>query len=138
VLFQLEKQSSFQYLILNVSLQNFLNSKHSRNWGFVPRHLQDQVTQLHASIDGEDIPKSELEKYRIQSPPFYFALPENNILDLSANTTTQAVSVFVKPLSLGKHEISFGGDVTGADDNAASSAESSGWNYNTTYELMIH
>jgi hypothetical protein len=54
--------------------------------------FQDQVTELHASIDGQDITEIELKKYRVQSPLFYFTLPENNILDLPANTTTQAVS----------------------------------------------
>jgi hypothetical protein len=105
--------------------------------------FQDQVTELHASIDGQDIPEIELEKYRVQSPLFYFTLPENNILDLPANTTTQAVSdgnwVFVKPLNPGTHEISFRGNVTSTGDNATAESFSfpSGWNYNTIYELVI-
>jgi len=70
-------------------------------------------------------------------------LSENNILDLPTNTTTAAVSngnwVFVEPLSPGKHEISFRGDVNNTTDNASakSFAFPSGWNYTTTYELMI-
>jgi hypothetical protein len=105
--------------------------------------FQDQVTDLHASIDGQEIPKTELEKYRISSPPFYFTLPENNILGLPAKTTTSAISdgnwVFVKPLDSGKHEISFMGDVTSTDENtsAESFAFPSGWNFTTTYELII-
>jgi hypothetical protein len=106
--------------------------------------FQDQVIQLRASIDGHDIPEKELEMYRVQSLPFYFMLPENNILDLPANTVTQAVSdgnwVFVKPFSPGKHEISFRGEVnvTSNDDNSTQSfAFPTGWDYNTTYELLI-
>ncbi len=105
--------------------------------------FQDQVTDLHASIDGQEIPSIELEKYRIQSPPFYFTLPENNILDLPTNTTTAAVSdgnwVFVKPLSPGKHEIGFRGDVNSTANNATaeSFAFPSGWNYSTIYELVM-
>ncbi|MPZ06252.1 MAG: hypothetical protein GEU26_07520 [Nitrososphaeraceae archaeon] len=106
--------------------------------------FQDQVTQLHFSIDGQDISEIELEKYRIQSPPFYFTLPENNILDLPENTTTSAVSdgnwVFLKPLSLGRHEISFSGNINSSTTNHASTdsfAFPSGWNYSTTYELVI-
>ena len=53
--------------------------------------FQYQVTQLQASIDGVDIPESELKKYRIQSLTFNFTLPEDNI-GLPANTTTQAVA----------------------------------------------
>lgn len=105
--------------------------------------FQDQVTDLHASIDGQEIPKIELEKYRIQSPLFYFTLPENNILGLPPNTTTGAISdgnwVFARPLIPDKHEISFRGDVTSIVNNATaeSFAFPSGWNYNTTYELVI-
>jgi hypothetical protein len=106
--------------------------------------LQDQVTQLYASIDGYDIPEKELEKNRLQSPPFYFKLPEDNILDLPANITTKAVSdgnwVFVKPLSPGKHEISFRGGVnvtSNADNSTESFAFPTGWDYNTTYNLLI-
>lgn len=107
--------------------------------------FQDQVTDLHASIDGQEISKIELEKYRIQSPPFYFTLPENYILDLPTNTTTGAISdgnwVFVKPLIPGRHEISFRGDVSNIINNATATVESfafpSGWNYSTTYELVI-
>jgi|SoiMethySBSTD1v2_1073268.scaffolds.fasta_scaffold308309_1 hypothetical protein len=105
--------------------------------------FQDQVTGLHANIDGQEIPKTELEKYRIQSPPFYFTLPKNNILSLPPNIATDAISdgnwVFVKPLIPGKHEISFRGDVTNIVNNAAAESFSfpSGWNYNTTYKLII-
>ena len=71
--------------------------------------FQDQVTQIHFSMDGQDLSEIELEKYRIQSPAFNFTLPENNILDLPENTTTSAVSdgnsVFLKPVSPGRHEI---------------------------------
>jgi hypothetical protein len=76
----------------------------------------------------------ELEKYRIQSPRFYFILPENNILDLPENTMTSAVSdgnwVFLKPLSLGRHEISFRGNINSSTTNHASTesfAFPSGW-----------
>jgi hypothetical protein len=71
-------------------------------------------------------------------------LPENNILNLPANTTTQAVSdgnwVFVRPLSPGMHELSFRGEVnvTGDDDNPTESfAFPTGWDYNTTYKLSV-
>jgi hypothetical protein len=69
--------------------------------------IQDQVTTLIASIDGVPIP--HLQEYRIQSPPFNFTLPQNNILGMPANTTTQAIAdgnwVFLKPLSPGIHKI---------------------------------
>jgi hypothetical protein len=62
--------------------------------------IQDQVTPLMTSVDG--VPILHLQEYRIQSPPFNFTLPHNNILGMPANTTTQAVAdgnwVFLKPL----------------------------------------
>jgi hypothetical protein len=107
--------------------------------------FQDHVTQLHFSIDGQDLSEIELEKYRIQSPAFNFTLPEDNILDLPENTTTSAVSdgnwVFLKPLSPGRHEISFRGNINSSTTTNYASTESfafpSGWNYSTTYELVI-
>lgn len=69
--------------------------------------FQDQVTELHSSIDGQNISETELKMSRIQSPPFNFTLPENNILDLPEDTSTVAVSdgnwVLLKPLSPGIH-----------------------------------
>jgi hypothetical protein len=50
--------------------------------------FQDQVIQLQASVDGVNIPESELIKYRIQSPPFNFTSPQGNTLGLPANTNT--------------------------------------------------
>ncbi|MGA9318218.1 MAG: hypothetical protein WBV84_09180 [Nitrososphaeraceae archaeon] len=106
--------------------------------------FQDQVTQLQFSMDGQDVSEIELEEYRIQSPAFNFTLPENNILDLPENTMTSAVSdgnwVFLKPLSLGRREISFRGNINSSTTNHASTesfAFPSGWNYSTTYELVI-
>ena len=46
--------------------------------------IQDQVTKVNVSVDGMPLP--HLEKYRIQSPPFNFTLPQGNILGLAANT----------------------------------------------------
>jgi hypothetical protein len=53
--------------------------------------IQDQVTTLMTSVDGVPIP--HLQEYRIQSPPFNFTLPQNNILGMLADTTTQAAPV---------------------------------------------
>ena len=124
--------------------------------------FQYQVTQLQASIDGVDIPESELKKYRIQSPTFNFTLPEDNI-GLPANTTTQAVAdgnwLFLKPLAAGKHEISFMGDTanssatnstaanitttnttitnTSTSNDGNSFAFPTGWNFETTYSITV-
>lgn len=133
----------FPILNSECSFAEFPELKTITDLSICAKTFQDQVTDLHASIDGQEIPKIDLEKYRTQSPLFNFTLLENNILGLPANTTTTAISdgnwVFVKPLKPGKHAISFMGDVTSVDKNtsAESFAFPSGWNYSTTYELII-
>ena len=121
--------------------------------------IQDQVSSLKASVDGIPIPS--LQEYRIQSPPFNFTLPQNNILGLAANVTTQAIAdgnwVFLKPLSPGSHKITFSGGIqqeranmlaAGSSNNASttnsnSSSSSSfafptGWDFETTYDLTVN
>jgi hypothetical protein len=121
--------------------------------------IQDQVSSLKASVDGRLIPS--LQGYRIQSPPFNFTLPRNNILGLSANVTTQAIAdgnwVFLKPLSPGSHKITFRGGVQqeranivagGSSNNANTSNNNSrssssfafptGWDFETTYDLTVN
>lgn len=106
--------------------------------------IQDQVTKLHASVDG--VPLQQLEKYRIRSPSFNFTLPQANILGLPANTTTQAIGdgnwVFLKPLSPGIHKIMFRGEVrpntVGISSNASGSFSfPSGWDFETIYNLTV-
>jgi hypothetical protein len=112
--------------------------------------IQDQVTKLIASVDG--IPVPHLQEYRIQSPPFNFTLPQNNILGMPANTTTQAIAdgnwVFLKPLSAGVHKILFKGEVQEPNIKGISTVSSSrisgssfafhsGWNFTTIYDMTV-
>jgi hypothetical protein len=111
-------------------------------------------------VDG--VPISDLQKYRIQSPPFNFTLPQNYILGLPSNITTQAIAdgnwVFLKPLSLGSHKIIFRGGVhqerantlaavssnntstsnnNNNNNNNSSFAFPTGWDFETTYDLTV-
>jgi hypothetical protein len=106
--------------------------------------IQDQVTTLMASVNG--VPILNLQEYRIQSPPFNFTLPHNNILGMPANTTTEAVAdgnwVFLKPLSPGVHKIMFKGEVRqpkiGGTTNVSNSfAFPFGWDFRTIYDLRV-
>jgi len=109
--------------------------------------IQDSVVQLEASIDG--MPISGLEQYRVQSPLFNLTVGQNNILDLPANTTTQAVSdgnwLFLKPLSKGEHVIYFKGglnanNVTTNKNNSNTTdpfAGPHGWDNPVTYHITI-
>jgi virginiamycin B lyase len=110
--------------------------------------IQDQVNTLTASVDG--VPISDLEKYRVQSPPFNFSLPPDNILGLTGNVTTLAVAdgnwVFLKPLSPGNHKIIFKGGVeqqqqTKSEANynnlSSSFAFPTGWDFETVYDITV-
>ena len=103
--------------------------------------MQDLVVGVNASLDGVSL--SNLENYRIQTDLFNFTLPENNILNLTSQTT-QAVAdgnwLFLKPLPAGTHKLIAKGDV-----NSTSTLEIDGnqydgpvgWNYTTTYILHV-
>jgi hypothetical protein len=110
------------------------------------KQMQDSIVHLEASIDG--VPVSGLEQYRIQSSLFNLTLGQNNILELPANTTTQAISdgnwLFLKPLSPGDHVIYFKGGLEArnaatANNNATIDpfAGPHGWDEPVTYHIKI-
>lgn len=112
--------------------------------------MQDSVIGIKATVDG--ITVEDLDKYRIQSPLFSFALPKNNILWLPANITTQSASdgnwVFLKPLPIDKHVIYFKGslrNISSAANNNSNNNNSAnfafagpyGWDYPITYHITV-
>ena len=149
----------FPVLNSECSFAEFPNLKTLAELRICAKTIQNQVTTLNATVDGVAIPN--LQKYRIQSPPFNFTLPQNNILGLPANVTTQAMAdgnwVFLKPLSPGSHKITFRGGVQqestnklagGRSNNASTSNNNSssspsfafptGWDFETTYDLTVN
>ena len=77
--------------------------------------LMDQVTDLHATVDGVAIP---LGRFRVTSPKFNLTLPADSIgCGEPAGTYGPAVGdgwyLMVKPLSDGVHTISFAGGIPG-------------------------
>jgi hypothetical protein len=135
------KNTSILFPILNseCSYAEFPYLENETQLSICAKAEQDKVNSLEASIDG--IKLVNLNQYRIQSPLFNFTLPENNILHLKPQIT-QAVSdgnwIFLLPLSIGNHTISFKGDTADSSgNNTHSFAVPSGWNYNTTYNLTI-
>ena len=107
------------------------------------KSMQDIANGLHASLDGISIPN--LEKYRVQTNLFNFTLPENNILNLTAQTTQSVADgnwLFLKPLPPGIHKLEVKGDING---NASTTefqgnqfAGPIGWNQTTTYILKVN
>lgn len=68
----------------------------------------DKITSMEATIDGRKI--TDLQKFRIQSPPFEVTLPKNNVLGSPAGSTKSVSDGFwimFSPLSPGKHELHF-------------------------------
>ncbi len=108
--------------------------------------IQNHVDFLNATLD--DQPLLKLDEYRIQSPPFNFSLPENNILNLMKGETTTAISdgnwVFLKPLTIGIHTITFEGGFSNRSKEHDDVTNMSipfglpiGWDYETRYDLLV-
>lgn len=83
----------------------------------------DNTSGVFAVIDGR--PVNDLGAYRVESPLFEWGpLPEDNILGAPGGTTSAAVDagfyLLLAPLSVGRHEIhfggTFGGDLSGEID----------------------
>lgn len=104
--------------------------------------MQDVVSGLNATLDGVNIPN--LENNRIQTNLFNFTLPQNNILNLTSQTTQSVADgnwLFLKPLPSGIHELTVKGDInmTGSTTkfNGNQFAGPIGWNQTTTYILKV-
>ena len=84
-----------------------------RACGFISK-----ITNIEASIDCVQI--KNLQEYRVQSDYFHLKFPEDPIYDVEPGVTT-AVSVgywlFIKPLTVGNHEIQFGATVALKSDD---------------------
>lgn len=66
----------------------------------------DDIVKKEANIDGASLLISE--KHRVQSPPFDFSFPTNNIYGVKDGSTRgvgDGYWIFLKPLSTGKHNI---------------------------------
>ena len=110
------------------------------------KSIQNHVDSLKATLD--DQPLLKLDKYRIQSPLFNFSLPANNMLNLTKGETDTAISngdwVFLKPLTIGKHTITFEGvfsngskEYDGVTNMSISFGLPIGWDYETCYDMLV-
>lgn len=109
------------------------------------KSIQNHVDFLNTTFD--DQPLLKLEDYRIQSPLFNFTLPANNTLNLLGGETSTAISagnwVFLKPLAIGKHTITFEGGFSNGSkgydnvtNNSASFGLPIGWDYETILNII--
>jgi hypothetical protein len=103
--------------------------------------MQDLVVGGNASLN--NVPILNLENYRVQTDIFNFTLPENNILNLTSQST-QAVAdgnwLFLKPLPAGTYELKVKGNINTTATIKINGNEYNGpvgWNYTTTYILNV-
>ncbi len=106
------------------------------------KKMQDVVSGAEASLNDITIPN--VAKHRIQTNLFDFTLPQDNILNLTAQTT-QAVAdgnwLFLKPLPPGKYELKVKGEIDRVSSNELGGNEYNGpigWNQTTTYILWVN
>lgn len=106
------------------------------------KNMQDIVSGGSASLDGKSIPRQFI--YRIQTDLFNFTLPQNNILNLTAQTTQSVADgtwLFLKPLPPGIHVLKVKGEINPAAFQNATNVNQYngpiGWNQTTVYKLII-
>jgi hypothetical protein len=74
------------------------------------RHDIDQVYYLYTSVDGIKI--RDFARYRIQTPPFYATISDNNFMQLEpghVRMVSDGFWILLKPMAVGKHSIHFSG-----------------------------
>lgn len=136
----------FPILNSECSFIEFPKLNSSKELSDCAKKIQDHVTLLNATLDYENIPN--LNKMRIHTDIFNFSYPHNNILGIKNNGTSKAVSdgnwVFIKPLSIGIHHLTFLGGVNNTNPGIIgnrftndSFAFPSGWNYQANYKLIV-
>ena len=105
------------------------------------KRMQDLVVGVNASLNRVYVPN--LENYRVQTAIFNFTLPENNILNLTSQTTQSVADgnwLFLKHLPAGTHELKVKGDVSATSTIEINGNQYNGpvgWNYTTTYILNV-
>ena len=105
------------------------------------KRMQDLVVGGNATLDKTPITNSKI--YRVHTDLFNFTLPENNILNLTSQTTQGVADgnwLFLKPLPTGTHELKVKGDVNANSIIEIHGNEYNGpigWNYTTTYILNV-
>lgn len=109
------------------------------------KDMQDTVGKGHAFLDGVNL--SSLIEYRLQTDLFNFTIPQNNILNLTSQTTKAVADgnwLFLKPLHTGTFELKIKGDINSTalinkeNIDANQYAGPIGWNQTTTYILKVN
>ncbi len=103
--------------IINVTISNSENPNLKTDTdliSFVNREMDDIVNK-RGNIDGQDLSISDV--YRVQSPPFEFSYPQDNIFGAKGGITRgvgDGYWIFMRPLQPGKHMLkSYGSCMSG-------------------------
>jgi len=76
------------------------------------RTCVDAFTFANAYAEVDGVAVRNVERYFVQSPPFDFTLPPDNVLGVAAGTgssVSNGIYLLLPPLSAGEHVIRFGG-----------------------------
>jgi hypothetical protein len=142
---EIPKDTALLITLLNseCSYAEFKSLKSEQELRNCAKSMQNIVSGGNASLDGVNIPN--LEKYRIQTNLFNFTLPQNNILNLTSQTTQSVADgnwLFLKPLPPGVHKLTVKGDINKTNLKTESDKFQFngpvGWNQSTTYILKIN
>lgn len=105
----------FPVININTSYAENPNLKTDEELTSYAKSQIDDIARKEANIDGVDLVISE--NHRVQSPPFDFSLPADNIYDVPGGYTRgvgDGYWVFLRPLSPGRHDIrTFGSCMSG-------------------------
>lgn len=108
------------------------------------KETQDNVGKGHAFLN--EVNLSSLIEYRMQTDFFDFTIPQNNILNLTSQTTKAVADgnwLFLKPLHPGTYELKIKGDINSSALINVENIDSNqyagpiGWNQTTTYILKV-
>lgn len=103
--------------VINVTISNSENPTLNTDTDLISfvKQDMDDIVKKEASIDGEDIYISE--RFRVQSPPFNFSFPRDNIFGVQEGPTRgvgDGYWIFIRPLQPGEHTLrTFGSCMSG-------------------------
>jgi hypothetical protein len=89
------------------------HAKEVREYRAVLANAASKIDELHLTIDGVEVPSSELFRHHEISPEFDIILPSGNMFHTKSGKTEFVVTdgywLMLKPLSAGQHTIHFHG-----------------------------
>ena len=105
---KIPSRKAILFPVINVTISNSEDPTFNNDTEMISfvKGQMDDIVKKQASIDGEDLLISE--KFRVQSPPFNFSYPPNNIFEAREGPTRgvgDGYWIFIRPMQPGKHTV---------------------------------